>query len=125
MGSMNFYLGVWSGESVPFGLDARTWYAALVEGRAAATGFHAGVYGFHQELTRRYPDVDMVAEEDLDACPWACALDVSDHHVLMALLPDRYPGMLPLVLHLADRHGLVCFDPQNSQVHLPSHLLKS
>ena len=38
----------------------------------------------------------------------------------MALLPDRHIEVFPVILELADKYGLVCFDAQNTIVHLPS-----
>ena len=121
--STNFYLGVWRSDSAISAQDAAKRYAALAEGQDVPSGFQEAVYAFCSELTRHYPSIDMVLEEELDSCPWACALEVTDYHVIMALLPDKYPTILPLVLQLADQHGLVCFDPQNAKVHLPSRLL--
>lgn len=120
---MNFYLGVWSSENALSERDAAKRFAALTEGQDVPTGFYASVYAFRSELTSHYPDIDMVAEEDLGSCPWACALEVSEFHVIMVLLPDKYTSILPLVLQLADQHGLVCFDPQQAKLHLPSRLL--
>lgn len=65
----------------------------------------------------------MLAEEDLDSSPWACALEISGSHVLLAMRPEQYSNAFPVILQLADQHGLVCFDPQNGKVHLPSRLL--
>ena len=121
-GSMNFYLGIWSSESAPSDKDAAERYAALAAGQDVPTGFNAAVYAFYIELTSHYLDIEMVAEEERDSCPWACALEVSGVHVIMAMRPDKYANVFPLVLQLADRHGLVCFDPQNAKVHLPSRL---
>jgi hypothetical protein len=74
------------------------------------------------ELTARYPEIDMLAEEDLDASPWSCALDRSGFHVIVAMLDDKAAEVVPVVLQLAEKYGLVCFDPQAMKVHLPSHL---
>jgi hypothetical protein len=38
----------------------------------------------------------------------------------MALVPDRHAEVFPVILELADKYGLVCFDAQNTIVHLPS-----
>ena len=121
---MNFYLGVWSSERELSDKDAAKRYAALAEGQDVPAGFNGAVYAFVVELTSHYPDIDAVAEEDMDSCPWACSLDVSESHVIMALTQDNYASVFPLVLQLADRHGLVCYDPQNAKVHLPSRLMQ-
>jgi hypothetical protein len=80
------------------------------------------VYAFYNDLTARYPEIDMLAEEDIDASPWASSLDRSGFHVIMFILEDRAEEVIPVVLELAERFGLICFDPQSKKVHLPSHL---
>ena len=115
------YLAVWHADSALSDNDAAEHYASLSAGRMPK-GFNAAVYGFCHDLTRRYPDLDMVGEDEMDACPWACALEISEGHLIMALQPDRYSEVLRFVLELTDKHRLVCFDPQNKTVHLPSSL---
>jgi hypothetical protein len=49
-------------------------------------------------------------------------MEVSDGHVIMAVLPEKFDTVVPQVLTLAEENGLVCFDPQAGQVYLPPHL---
>ena len=64
----------------------------------------------------------MVPEDHLGSCPWACSLDITGDHVIMAIQPGQCERVVPQVLALAAQHGLVCFDPQAGKVHLPPHL---
>jgi hypothetical protein len=64
----------------------------------------------------------MVPEDELDACPWACGLDVGGGHVLMAIRPEMSEKVVPLVRVLAAQYELICFDPQAGKVHLPPRL---
>lgn len=49
------------------------------------------VDAFLTELTESYPQIDDVSEAELDDCPWSCAFDVSEGHILMPInnLVDR------------------------------------
>lgn len=118
----NFHLGVWSSDAAISDDEAAGLYAMLSEGKWTPAGFNAQVYAFYSRLIGYYPEIDLVPEYELEGCPWACALDVSGGHVLMAIQPDRTAKVVPLVLALAEQHGLVCFDPQAGKVHLPPRL---
>jgi hypothetical protein len=102
--------------------EAARQYALLSEGKPASGKFDSQVYAFYFRLTELYPEVDMVSEGDLDACPWACAIDMSGSHAIMAIRPENAERLIPELLALAERHELVCFDPQACKVHLPPHL---
>ena len=117
-----FYLAVWGGRKALSNREAAKHYEAIRAGEAPQT-FDEAIYAFSCALTRHFPDLEMMAEEDLDSSPWASALEISGGHILMALQPDRYADAFPLTLQLAEEHGLVCFDPQNTKVHLPSRML--
>ena len=95
-------------------------FDALLEGKIPQE-FDRSVYAFFTDLTRRFPEPDEFTDEEMDGCPWACALENSGESVIMALLPDRHIEVFPVILELADKYGLVCFDAQNTIVHLPSH----
>ena len=115
-----FHCAVWIDGRVLSHKEAAKHYAALLEGNPAPT-FDRSVYAFVTELTRRYPELDEFADDP--SCPWACALDFSGEAVIMALMPERYADVFPVILQLSDKYGLVCFDPQNTIVHLPSRPL--
>ena len=77
---------------------------------------------FVDELTSRYPQIDDVADDEIDACPWSLAFDLSPTHVRMPVMWTRAEEIAPVVMELAERHGLVCYDPQSRKVHLPPGL---
>jgi len=84
--------------------------------------FDGRVYAFYSSLTDRYPEIEMLPEDELDACPWACGIDFSVGHVIMAIQLEKSAKILPHVLALAGQHELVCYDPQAGKVHLPPRL---
>ena len=112
-----FHCAVWIDARVLSHKEAAKHYAALLEGNAAGT-FNPSVYRFVTDLTRRYPEPDESVDDD--SSPWACALEICGESVMMALMPARYADVFPVILQLSDKYGLVCFDPQNNIVHLPS-----
>jgi hypothetical protein len=122
MSSARFYLGAWRSKSAISDKDAAKQYAALLEGKHVSQSWDAAVYRFLTQLTELYPDIESLPEDEADDSPWACSLEVSGAHVIMALRLDRYSSVFPAIMQLASHHGLVCFDPQNVKVHLPEDL---
>ena len=80
------------------------------------------MYAFHSQLVGLYPDLDMLSEAEEESSPWASSPDFLGICVAIALRPSHYAEVFPVILHLAEVNGLVCFDPQNGKVHLPSRL---
>ncbi len=118
----NFYLGVWHSRTAISDDEARRQYSLLSDGKSAPGKFDSQVYAFYSRLTERYPEIDMIAESDIDTSPWACAIEMSGGHVIMAIRSEEAEGLVPDLLRLAGQHELVCFDPQAGKVHLPPHL---
>lgn len=71
------------------------------------------------ELRARWPDAD---GSNVDECPWASPIDVSDAHLAVALVPSRLWDVWPFLGDLAKRYNLVMFDPQQEHVFLPAAL---
>ena len=84
--------------------------------------FDDKVYAFYSRPISLYPEVETLSEEDLDGSPWACSMEVSGSHVIMAIVPEQSEKVVPQVLALAEENGLVCFDAQAAKVYLPPHL---
>ena len=58
----------------------------------------------------------MVTDEEVESSSWACALEVADDYMPMALLKERFADALPLILSLGGVHGSVCYDPQTAKL---------
>jgi hypothetical protein len=119
---VSYKLAVWHSERAVSGKEAAELYIKLFEQQKIPIEQHIDVYAFCNELDARYPEIDMVAEEALDACPWSCTHDRSGAHVIVSMLDEKNAEVMPLILELAEKYGLVCFDPQTNQLRLPSHL---
>jgi hypothetical protein len=120
--AMRFYLGVWNSPTAISDDEAAARYRVLNSEKPVAPEFDSHVYRFYLRLTSLYPEVEMVPEDDLDSCPWACGLDVTGDHVIMAIQPQQTEQVVPQILALAAQEELVCFDPQSGKVRLPPHL---
>jgi hypothetical protein len=119
---MSFYLGVWSSPAAISDNEAAARYASLNGEKSVEPEFDPHVYAFYCRLTTLYPEVELVPEDKLNACPWACGIDITGDHVIMAIQPEQSETVLSQVLALAAQDELVCFDPQAGKVHLPPHL---
>lgn len=95
-------------------------YAALSEGPEDPNGFDSAVYAFYSQLIDLYPRLDMLSESEQERSPWALSPEFSGVWVSIALLPTHYAEVFPMILHIAEINGLVCYDSQNVKVHLPS-----
>ena len=114
----NHYLAVWAVSDKISQKDAAQQYA-LFTAQLPSGRFNQGVYRFYSELTRHYPEIEMMTDEEMESNPWACGLELADDYVNMALLEEWYAGALPLILNLAGLYGLICYDPQTAKVHVP------
>jgi hypothetical protein len=119
---MSFFVGVWNGPTAISDDEAAARYRALSDEKSIEPEFDARVYAFYCRLTSLYPEVEMVPEDELDSCPWACSIDVAGDHVIMAIQPEKSERIVPQIVAMAEQHELVCFDPQAGKVHLPPHL---
>jgi hypothetical protein len=77
---------------------------------------------FYAELIARHPEIDTVPEDkidDHDLCPWSCALDRSEAHVIMPCVWSKADYVGDFVMRLAKKHGLTFYDPQSEKIIFP------
>jgi hypothetical protein len=118
---MSFDLGVWY-EPKPITSDvAAEKYIAYCEGEGASEE-HASFEAFFDELSEAFPSLDDVDEAEVDDCPWAGGFERGDGHVVLTISWSRADEMAQAVRALVAKHGLVLFDPQEDEVHLPPGL---
>jgi hypothetical protein len=115
----NYYLAAWGVGGEISSKEAAQQYAVFAT-QLPSGRFDEGVYRFYCELTRHYPELEMMTDEEMESSPWACALEVAEDHVIMALLKEWCADTFPLILNLAGVHGLICYDPQTAKVHAPA-----
>jgi hypothetical protein len=115
------YLAVWNSLTPISDEDAAHQYQ-LLKDVGSERRFDDKVYAFYSRLISLYPEVETLPEDELDDSPWACSMEVSGSHVIMAIVPEQSEKVVPQVLALSEENGLVCFDPQARQAYLPPHL---
>ncbi|HEV8146058.1 MAG TPA: hypothetical protein VGP79_06750 [Bryobacteraceae bacterium] len=118
---MSFDLGVWQGDTALSDKEAAKLYVELCEGKRIPTE-HPAVEAFYRELCSIYPEIDTLPADEVDNCPWSIAHDRSGSHVLMCMVWSRAEDVAAVVMDLAVKHGLICFDPQATKVYLPPNL---
>jgi hypothetical protein len=115
---MSFDLGVFYTEKPHSDEEATRRYVSYCEEEDLSPYIEPSekVASFLKELTEQYPQIDDWPEKDLDNCPWSIAFDVSEGHILMPMVFSRAKEMYTVIVSLAEKHGLVCVDPQSSKI---------
>jgi hypothetical protein len=106
--------------------EATRLYAALCDGDPSGVAPSPGIAAFYAEITALHPEIDAVQEDrlgDLDDCPWSCAFDRSDGHLIMCCAWSRAEYVDELVHRLARKHSLACYDPQTGRIAYPDVLV--
>ncbi len=121
---MSFDLAVWHSSKSWTTEEVAERYVALCAGKNIIKLIepHKKVSKFVAELTAIYPQIDDVAEDKVDDCPWNCAFDVSAGHCIMSMSFSRADEVAPIIIRLARKYGLICYDPQDEKAYLPSRL---
>ncbi|MFI6498237.1 hypothetical protein [Nonomuraea typhae] len=115
---MSFDLAVWFEDEPITPLRATAKFLDWCESTAEAVEApRAEVAAFLDDLTARYPDL---TADNYAASPWAEPLTVADGTVLASAVFPRAAEVCRTVLDLAERHGLIVFDPQSGTLHTPS-----
>lgn len=111
--------GVWPAEPRRTDEEAGALYAALCEGDTTGVSSSPAIAAFYAELTAKHPEIDDVSEDQLDntdLCPWSCAFDRSEGHVIMCCVWSKANYVGTHVQGLAFKHGLAFYDPQSDRV---------
>jgi hypothetical protein len=117
---MSFDLAVWHSEAALSQKEALEVYRKLCKQEWIPTGQHPSIAAFYDDLCGRYPEIDTLPEAEVDSCPWSCAHDKSGLHVIMCMnYGDELETAAQFIMEIAAKHGLICFDPQGPNVHLP------
>ena len=124
---MSFDLSVWHSDVELSDDEAGKIHLNLCKNWPYLEGEHPSVTAFYDELTQKWPEIDTIPREridDFDFCPWSCAHSHSEMAVVMCCVWSMADKVADFVEDLADKHGLVCFDPQAGRVILPTELLE-
>src|SRR5258708_35288093 len=120
---MSYDLGVWYADRPLGDAEAGVIYRAFCRDTLRLGGYSPQISAFYLEPVHRSPELHAFPEERVDEGVWNVSpLDRSGMHVLLPMAYSRADEVVPFVRALADKHGLVCFDPQEGRVYLPSSL---
>ncbi|WP_439381095.1 hypothetical protein [Amycolatopsis lexingtonensis] len=108
----------WAGPSPVTAEQAGEICERLVDGDEAATVPSGRVLEFAAELVEHYPRLEDLA--DADDSPWNMSPDATEHRVILCMGLSRVSEAGPRIVELADRYGLVCYDPSTRQVRHPA-----
>lgn len=98
---MRFYLGVRNGLTAISDDEAAARYLVLSDEKSSQREFDAQVYAFYRRLTELYPEVDMLPEDQLGSSPWACSIEMSGGHVIMAIQLENHEKIAAEIMALA------------------------
>ena len=119
---MSFDLGVWFPLKRISADEASALYASLCDGDTSGVQPHPAIEAFYQELTAKHPEIDSIPEDridDHDYCPWSCALDKSNAHVIMPCVWSKADYVGEYVHALGAKYGLAVYDPQSDRITYP------
>lgn len=95
----------------------------LAEGQAGVVEPDDGVRAFHEELTARFPDLESLTDEEMETSPWSMSPEGMPTCVITTIRWPRAQELAAFVIDLAERHGLVCYNPQDRTVHNPAEIV--
>jgi hypothetical protein len=119
---MNYKMGIWFGEKVITEQEASELFNKLYREDSLPKEQHVEIFSFYNELGDRYPELEMLPEDEIEASPWACGHDRSGSHVIVSIMANRVNELALFIRTLARGHGLICFDAQTGLVYLPVQL---
>lgn len=120
---MSFDLGFWHEDQPITAEQALQVYLQLCENNDTAVKPHPNIALFLQEVTQHYPQIDDYPEEKLEECPWSIQWDVTSGSVIFCMTWPAGRKLASLFIQMAQKHDLVCYNPQQREVYLPPFLL--
>jgi hypothetical protein len=122
---MSFDLGVWFEPEPITDEQAADKYRKLCNTDVdSAVPAHPRVAAFYRDLTERFPDVaDTGDVEAFEQSPWTAGLSTTPASVIMTISWPRAAEITAVVRQLANRHRLICHDPQTGATSHPDFTL--
>jgi hypothetical protein len=126
-GDEHFDLGIWHPSALPIDKQNREGYHDLerwvnqddwdseIEERHPEEAV-AAIQSFSDSVTAL---IDALPEEEICSRPWSIVFRCHALFRLISLWPTVGIELAPAIVESAQRHGLICYDPQNDMVTLP------
>jgi hypothetical protein len=118
---VSFDLAVLSGRRPLDADQAQDAYEQLASGAdwAAVLDEDERVGEFVAALSARWPEIDTLREDQVDASPWSGGFEVSPAHVLLTMRFDAPGAVIEFCESTALGLGLNVFDPQDGTLYSP------
>ena len=110
---MSFDLAFWYSPEPADGAQALEIYQGILNEVPGLTPAHPAVAAFTADVTGQFPDL---SEDNLDSSPWTSPLYFSPEFLVATISWSQARAVAPVLLALARKHGLTCFDPQQPAV---------
>lgn len=117
---MSFDLAVWYEDAPLSHQEAAAKYEALSRNEDIGLAEHRGLAAIHEDLVARYSMRDSSADVDRHQTIWSAAPKIVANAVRLSIVMSAATAVGPIVRGLAEREGLVYFDPQRGRARLPS-----
>jgi hypothetical protein len=119
---MSFDLAVWYEPAIVTAEEAARKYERILEREPGTVVADPRAAGFHRELIARYPNLSDLTVDEFEDSPWAMDPSVVVDAVILSMSWSMAEPALPYIRELAERHELVCYDPQSGAVYSPPSL---
>ena len=86
----------------------------IAEGDSNQPG--SALVAFMADLTDRYPRLETLPDAEREESPWSGSIGETNGHALIAMGGSHCAEAVEYIMELADKHGLVCFDPKTHSI---------
>jgi hypothetical protein len=118
---MSFDLALWKWRVEPSAPEAQVIYEQLAGGSPPEALRRAGtaVKRFLAELLDRYPPMAGADEKSVDKRVWSVDPELVGGGIVLCVRHSKAAAVEAAVRSLAERHALICYDPQSATVYGP------
>jgi hypothetical protein len=120
---MSVDLAVWYEPAAVTDEQAAEKYERLRQGEDAGLIGHRNLSTFFVDLVSRFPTSDTaLSRREIGAWVWSEDPELEDNGLLLSLSRASVREVAPKIRYMAERYGLVSYDPHAGQVQLPRPL---
>ncbi len=113
--SMSYDLAFWFEEARPTLEHAADVYDRITDGETGVVQPAAQLDAFYEAVITTFGDLTTL--EDADSVPWSDPVERTPESVITTISFARWKAVVPDLLALAEKHGVIAFDPQRESVH--------
>jgi hypothetical protein len=116
---MSYNIAVWSGTRPASDADATAEFDRRYDAMEQDAPPTPEIVDYIAEISATYPDLTEIDDDDVDDSPWAdgpLANNAAGSTFYFALVPSQAEAVIPFLVDVARRRGLVIYDPQEERV---------